>query len=87
MPIISGITFGGRVVPYTGTRSNRRYSQNVYSSYQRNSARSNRAPSMADFVSVGAYKYNRTTRVMNAYSFYNKTADAPTTGTIINLEF
>jgi len=41
----------------------------------------------ADFSARAAYKYSRATRVVNQYSFFNRTLDTPTVGTIVNMEF
>lgn len=82
MPIVSGISFG-MTIPYNRvSRRTRNYNQ-MYS----NVSRPTRITSVMDFAERGVYKYQRSSRVLNQYTLYNRRVDKPTTGTLINMEF
>ena len=80
MPIVSGVAFG-MTLPYTRIqRSTRQFSPGV-------PTRPGRISSIYDFAERAAYKYNRSSRLVNQYKLYNRRVDTPTIGTIISLEF
>ena len=84
MPIISGVTFGGRVLPYIRTINTRIVNNsNPYNNYRQK----NNLITSSDFAATGAYKQSRASRLLTAYSFYSKGLDVPTMGTIINIAF
>lgn len=83
MPIVAGISFGITIPHNRISKRTRNY--NPYSHYA--ASRGNRVSSVLDFAERGTYKQNRTARVVNQYSLYNKKIDTPTRGTVIDFAF
>lgn len=81
MPPIVGISFG-QMIPYP------RVGKSAAGNHKPKQApRSARIQSISDFAERAAYRYQRSTRVINQYKMYNKRVDTPTIGTIVNLAF
>ena len=97
MPIVSGIAFGVSL-PYTRVQRGQRIGGmgGVGSGYQQannfnratnSPTRPSRISSISDFAARAAYKYDRSSRLVNQYKLYSRRVDTPTIGTIINMEF
>jgi len=83
MPIVAGVSFGV-TIPYNRV-SRRTRTYNPYAHHM--ASRTTRVTSLLDFAERGVYKQNRTARVVNQYSLYNKKVDTPTRGTVIDFGF
>ena len=79
MPIV-GISFG-QMIPYP------RVNKTPTAHKSTTTPRTSRVQSISDFAEKAAYKFQKSTRVLDQYKLYNKRVDTPTIGTIVNLAF
>ena len=78
MAPIMGISFG-QMIPYPRV--------NKTDKKPAPAPRSSRIHSILDFTEKAAYKFQKSTRIIDQYKLYNKSLDTPTIGTIVNLAF
>ncbi|MCL1995820.1 MAG: hypothetical protein FWG63_06420 [Defluviitaleaceae bacterium] len=88
MPIVSGVAFGV-TLPYTRVQRGQRAGGMGAKQNQPPNlpTRPSRISSISDFAARAAYKYDKSSRLVNQYKLYSRRVDTPTIGTIISIEF